>query len=388
VSEEAAAESMRARVPRYGELSFLSRKQSEFTGVDVGREFGYRKFIAGASTQRAAWGFTSVPDRFRTEKAVPLEFAFDIYRTTKGAEGTGLQVTFELLTHQWDPERRIDDPKNPGTQIRMEDAYTRDSQGLTNVGPTDPNWEKVNDLARTYGRYVVKNWQVFDYHTSSIPVPGGLFDNALTGTPGADGPIQQAGKPARRVQVQVRCESPSQFIGVARYDLYLVEAEGSFSLNYFKGAAGLWFRLVIALAIAIALSTYLAGVLSFLTALFLFVGGFFLDFIQELAGGANIGGGPLESLARLIQNNTPTAELDPTPGVRALQYGDAAYRWLLRRVTNVIPDVDRYGMSEYVAQGFSIGPEFLLLNLITLVAYVLPWLVAAYYLMKAREIAA
>ena len=32
--------------------------------------------------------------------------------------------------------------------------------------------------------------------------------------------------------------------------------------------------------------------------------------------------------------------------------------------------------------------DFLLINLLTLVGYILPWLVAAYYLMKAREIAA
>jgi len=107
-----------------------------------------------------------------------------------------------------------------------------------------------------------------------------------------------------------------------------------------------------------------------------------------VAQGANIGGGPLESLAPLIKKSTATAELDPTPGVKALQTFDGVYRWTFRRVMNVVPDVDRYGLSDYVAQGFSIGPDFLLINLITLVAYVLPWLVAAYYLMKAREIAA
>jgi hypothetical protein len=229
---------------------------------------------------------------------------------------------------------------------------------------------------------------VFDYHTSAIPVPGGLFENALSGTPSQDGPIQAAGRPTRRVQVQVKCESPSQFIGVARYDLYLLQGEGSFSLNYFKGAMGLWFRLVIALAIAVAVSTYLAGVLSFLTALFLFIAGFFREFILDLAGGTNTGGGPLESLARLVTNSTPTADLDPTAGIKAIQGVDAAFRWGLRRVMNVIPDVDRYGLSEYVAEGFSISPEFMLINLITLVAYVLPWLAAAYYLMRAREIAA
>jgi ABC-type transport system involved in multi-copper enzyme maturation permease subunit len=377
VSPEASEESMKARVARYGDLEFRSKKTADFTGVDVGREDSYRKYIAGhpQSTQRAIWSFGDFPTGFGKEKFVPLEFAFDIYRTTKGEEGAGVQVTFEMLTHQWDPSK--------------EDEYNAAAQGLTNVKPNDPNWEKVDRLAEKYGRYIYRNQQIYDYHTVSIPVPGGLFRNAAAGTPSKDGVIQAGGNvPLRRLQVLVKCETPSQFIGAAKYDLYFLESEGSFSLNYFKGAAGLWFRLVIALAISVACSTYLAGVLSFLTAMFLFIGGFFLDFIEEMARGANIGGGPLESLARLIKNSTATVELDPTPTVRVLQMFDNVWRWGFRRVLNVIPDVDRYGLTDYVAQGFSIGPGFLLLNLITLIAYVLPWMVAAYYLMKAREIAA
>ncbi|HEX3149856.1 MAG TPA: ABC transporter permease subunit [Gemmataceae bacterium] len=394
VSEEAAGESMRSRVARYGDLDFKSLKASDFKGMDVGKENGYRRYIVGRSSQRAVWSFSSIPDRFGTENSVPLEFAFDVYRTTKGTEGIGVQVTFEVVSHTWDPDKRIDDPANPGAQIRMEDAFNRDLQAQklqnVNVTPEDAkNWAKVDALAEQYGRYVFNNWQVFDYHTSSLPIPGGIFRNANKGTPTRDSAIKVDAKQAPpRVQVRVRCESPSQFIGAARYDLYFLESEGSFSFNYFKGAAGLWFRLVIALVLSIACSTYLAGVLSFLTALMLFIAGFFLDFIQELASGTNVGGGPLESLARLIKNDTATAELDPNPVVRVLQGGDAAYRWLLRRVMNVIPDVDRYGLSDYVAQGFSIGPDFLLINFITLAAYTLPWFVAAYYLMKAREIAA
>jgi ABC-type transport system involved in multi-copper enzyme maturation permease subunit len=379
VSEEAQTESMKARVARYGELEFRSKRSADFKGVDVGREDSYRMYIAGhpQSTQRAVWNFTDIPARFGREKFIPLEFAFDVYRTTKGEEGTGVQVSFEILTHQWDPSK--EDEYNAAVQ----------SQGLTNVKPDDPKWARVDELAEKYGRYVYRNWQIFDYHTSAIPVPGGLYRNAAAGTPSTDGPIQGGPTaPARRLQVQVKCETPSQFVGVAKYDLYLLESEGNFSLNYFKGAFGLWFRLVIALAIAVACSTYLAGVLSFLTAMFLFIGGFFLEFINELARGGNVGGGPLESLARLIKNSTATVDLDPTPTVRALQAFDWVYRWLLRRVMNIIPDVDRYGLTDYVAQGFSIDPGFLLINLLTLVAYVLPWLVAAYYLMKAREIAA
>lgn len=396
VSSEAEDESMKARVAKYGRMEFgklgANRQlvsSDEFKGVDIGREDTYRKYIAGhpTSPHRAVWNFPSLPTRFEQSDSVPLEFAFDIYRTTKGEEGTGVQVTFEVVTQSWNPGKKIDDSLSPGSEISMQDAYDRDAKGLTNVTPGSPNWVKVNALAERYGRYVYQNWQIFDYHTSRIAVPGGLFRNAST-LPESASSTQGPGGSSRRVQVRVKCETPSQFVGVARYDLYFVESEGNFSLNYFKGAVGVWFRLVIAISIAITLSTYFAGVLSFLIAMCLFVLGFFLEFIREFASGANIGGGPLESLARLIKNSNATADLDITPTVRALQMFDGVSRWIWRRVTTVIPDVDRYGLTDYVAQGFSIGPEFLLMNFLTLVAYVLPWLVAAYYLMKVREIAA
>ena len=285
LSHEAEAESMRARVARYGDMEFRSKKAADFTGVDVGREDVYRRYIAGhpQSSQRAVWSFKSVPDRFGKMEYVPLEFAFDVYRTTKGEEGAGVQVTFEVLTHSWNPTRKIDDPLNPGTQITMQEGYDREEKGLTNAMPGGANWAKVDALAERYGRYVYKNWQIFDYHTSAIPLPPGLFRNAAIGTPEKDGLIQ-GGTPqtsGRRLQVLVKCETSSQFVGAAKYDLYLLEADDSFSLNYFKGAFGIWFRLVIALTIAIAISTYLAGPLSFLVATLLFVGGFFREFLQE-----------------------------------------------------------------------------------------------------------
>ena len=159
-----------------------------------------------------------------------MEFAFDIYRTTKGEEGAGVQVTFEVLTHSWNPTRKIDDPLNPGTQITMQEGYDREEKGLTNAMPGSANWAKVDALAERYGRYVYKNWQIFDYHTSAIPVPPGLFRNAAIGTPEKDGLIQ-GGTPqtsGRRLQVQVKCETTSQFIGAAKYDLYLLESDEQF----------------------------------------------------------------------------------------------------------------------------------------------------------------
>ena len=34
-------------------------------------------------------------------------------------------------------------------------------------------------------------------------------------------------------------------------DLYLLDAEGYFGLNFFKGAAGIWFRLCLVIGVAV-----------------------------------------------------------------------------------------------------------------------------------------
>jgi len=214
-----------------------------------------------------------------------------------------------------------------------------------------------------------------------------LFRNALDGDPSKNLAVKSAADPVR-LQVKVRCESESQLVGVAPLDLYFLESEGLFWLNFFKGAIGLWCRLTIVIGLAIAASTYLAGVIAALGAFFLFLAGYFQEFIQALAAGTNIGGGPFESFTRLVKGVTTATELDKTPGVQASLFGDRIYRWGLRRFLNVIPDTDRFTWSNYLAQGFNISFDFILLNLLFLAAYMLPWAVLAYYLMRSREIAA
>ena len=70
-------------------------------------------------------------------------------------------------------------------------------------------------------------------------------------------------------------------------------------------------------------------------------------------------------------------------------YTDDAFRWFLRRLLNLIPDVSRYDLHTYVAHGFDIPWIGVLFvdNFLTLLGYLLPWGIMAFYLMKFREIA-
>jgi ABC-2 family transporter protein len=386
IDPAAREESMKARVPIYGVLDFSKEKQGankqierqSFTGIDVGREYSYRRYIAGheQSTHRAIWNFTDASSikPLADRNAVAMEFAFDVYRTTKGEENKGVSCSFDVVTWRWDPTQ--------------EDRYKAAIAGARNAKANETEkWKKANEVAEEFGRYQYEAYQVFDYHTNKLDLPPGIFKNALTGTVEKDSPLQSSQGPAL-IQIKVRCTTASQMVGVAPLDLYLLESDGVFWLNFFKSAIGLWCRLCLVIGLAVAASTYLAGVVAFIAAFFLFILGYFLDFIRSLAAGVNAGGGPFESFTRLVKGSTVAGELDQTPSTQVALFGDEVFRWLLRRVINVIPDTERFTWSNYLAQGFSIEPWFIALNLLILFAYMLPWAVLAYYLMRSREIAA
>jgi hypothetical protein len=261
---------------------------------------------------------------------------------------------------------------------------------LAAAEPGDENWKKLDQLSGELGFFEFRNKQVFDYHTYAIDLPAALLRKAAEGNPPDEQAVVEGAevvRPRPRLRILVKCESPTQFIGVARYDLYLLAAEGSFAVNFFKGAVGLWFRVLLVIGLALACSTYLTGVISFLLALLLLGAGLFRDFIRDLAGGLSPGGGPVESFTRLVRNDPGAVPLDPTPTAQVAMFSDNIFRWFLRRFLNVVPDVERFDWTAFVAEGFNIPAADLFMNLVLLVGYLLPWAMLAYYLLRTREIA-
>ena len=93
---------------------------------------------------------------------------------------------------------------------------------------------------------------------------------------------------------------------------------------------------------------------------------------------------------RAAGGQTAAVPLDrQSAAIDALLKGDVVYRWWLRFIKNAIPDVGQFYPKDYVANGFDItwGTLLLLNNILPAVAYLLPWALLAYYLMKSREIA-
>jgi hypothetical protein len=300
-----------------------------------------------------------------------FEYTFDVYRTTKGQEGEDVRCVVRLETWHYKPgnDREFNKQREQG----KERSLGRDSE-----------------LAEKYGYYEIQGLGVTDYHTQQFTAPAGLFRNV-----NKDLGEKPAGVPA--LTVRVICVSPTQYVGMARRDLYarLDNTEGTdklgFALNFFKAAFGLWLLLALVIGLSVVLSSHLSGVITLLVTATLFLCGLSLPFIESVATGKNDGGGPAESSLRMFRNEITGTRLDQSDATtdRAAYFADESFRWTIRRILKVFPDVNPLLlMSDYVAAGFAVSWEQMALSLLYLVGYLLPWFGLGYYAIRWREIAA
>lgn len=395
VAPEAAKESFKARVPIFGKLYFFGEHKKQFKLENVGREWDYRSYIHGPHPSKmdapknfAFWEFDELPSSLEDMEWVPFEFTFDIFRLQKGKEGVPISCTFAFAdgTKTFPEEIKI----TPIEQLHNAAQQERNSQReRKKVGLTAEEEKKRVDemIIDKYAFFEVGGQPITDYHTLSVKVPGTLFKKLRENQ--AARPEAERGKPALVVAVNVDSTALSQMVGVARHDLYILAAERSFMLNFFKGVIGMWLFYLLVLGIAIACSTYLSGVISWLTTLFLIGTGLFINDVAELASGRAIGGGPFEAFNRLLERRSIGTPPDDTPLSTFIIGADDVYRWWLQLFMNIIPDVNRFDLIGYVANGFDIswGQVLFLDNFLYLLGYLIPWVILAYYLLKVREIA-
>jgi hypothetical protein len=369
VNPEAAEESLKARDPLYGELRY-ENTNNEREGINVGREWNYRSYITARSNpseppQTARWDFTEIPAVLGEREKVLCEYGFDVYRTTKGKEGAPVSCTFKFYT--WRFKRGNDE------------LFIKKRGPLAGLTP-----QRASDLAEEFGYFELNALPVVDYHTQQFTLPPGLFKNAAAADPDREEELRRNNDPKPPLlRMRVTCDSRTQYVGMAKHDMYirLDDTDRSetllFAINFFKAAFGLWLRIALILGLAVVLSTYLSGVISLLVTLVLYLFGVNKEFIQEVALGKNVGGGPLEAMVRLTRRELTGPSLKESAAT-----GDQIVAANL-----VIPDVDRFDLTNYVAEGFNITTEQMITSGAYLFIYLLPWAVLAYFLIKWREVA-
>jgi hypothetical protein len=185
---------------------------------------------------------------------------------------------------------------------------------------------------------------------------------------------------------------------MARRDFYFREDDPGakterwlFAWNFLKGTFGIWCRLCLIIGLAVTCSTYLSGVISLLVVGFLYLGGTFRDFLLSVVEGKNFGGGPLESAMRLFNPAVAAQGLELSGAHRGVALFDDTFRTAFRFIFFLIPDVDRFDQRPYVASGFDIPLGQMLFSpegcLVPLIAYLIPWMILTFYMIRSREIA-
>jgi ABC-type transport system involved in multi-copper enzyme maturation permease subunit len=333
---------LRARVPQYGQLRFLDRRGAPAPrGISVGNEWTYRSFIEGGSAAAAVWTLSGINDSvLRTDaegkKYLPLELIVRVFRTYKGEIEQGIQGSIRL--------RNPDDPEIKSN----EDIFTAKDASINtfDIPVKLYNGQKEIDLLK----------------------------NLVT----KDG----------RLEVVVQCLDGAQYYGFAQPDLYLRLPDASPLWNYTKSQLGIWVQMVLVISIGVTASTLLNGPVSVLFTVSFILLGFFKEFFVNVATGKQVGGGPIESLVRLVtQKNQMTGLENGGFAVQLMEWVDWVLKQAMLSLAQVLPDFRSFSTVDYVAYGFNIPTNQISQDLAVTAGYVLGLFVIGYFCLRTREVA-
>jgi len=361
---------LRARIPSYGTLAFTDRSGNiDNKGIDVGNEKGgggygasgisrligvaseARRleygFMEGGTLGSAIYTFDNVtPSRYPQEVGIPIEMSLRAFRTVKGDIVSGLNGTITM--------RNPDDPKiesNPITFVVQEYDVAEETLPRSIEG-NDGNAVRTLDL----------------------------FEDLVSD----DG----------RLEVIIRCVDRQQYLGTTVSAVYLRPAESSFAWNLTKSYISIWLQMVMVIAFGVMFSTFLSGPVALVATFACVLLGFMAEQVYgiryHLDRGEDMGGGPIESLVRMVRQDAMTTELDvDAVAGKIIKTVDAVMVYSLDAVATSLPNLPKMlGTAEYAASGYDIFNSLLARHAVATFGYVFLAFLIGYFFLKTREIAA
>jgi hypothetical protein len=156
-----------------------------------------------------------------------------------------------------------------------------------------------------------------------------------------------------------------------------------------KGLFGIWLQAMVLTAIGVFAGTFLSWPVALLTTIAFFCAGqlaysFLVDFTRQ----AILGGGPFESLIRLLTHDNQMSELAPTAGVVIAKTLDSLVMPVMSMLVYVVPNFQALDVTNTVADGFAVDWNTIISNTLMALAYALPFSIVGYFILKNREVAA
>jgi hypothetical protein len=337
---------MRARRPQWGKLTFLDRQGlAKERGVNVGSEWTYRSYIEGNTLAAAIWTFENINRSLDADgRGLPIGLIVRVFRTHKGIIGKPISGAIQL--------------RNPETNLRSD---------LISFAALD---NKIEELT------------IKPNQTDTEGNEKNLYDDFVS-TSG-------------QLEIRIQCLERGQYFGFAQPDCYLRLPDASPLLNTIKVYSSIWVQMVIVTSIGVAASSLLSGPVAMLLTVSFILLGFFREFFLGIAAGADYaaygvpkvyGGGPAESLVRIVTQKNVITDLDPSFGTSVIQSIDAVLQRLMLSVAQLLPDFSAFSTVDFAAYGFAVPPERVLQDLTVCLGYVVGMAVIGYFLLRTREVA-
>lgn len=407
-----------ARVPVYGKLSFFDRDGNRTQkGINVGNEWEYRSYIDGGTLAAAVWDFSGLDDLPDTHFSVlPKDSGLTVVQVTRDspAEEAGIRVGDVILQVG---------SENPQSVEQLQSALNTAAGGILQVQragnsvaltlparplfsdlwePKATTFELTLRVFRTHkgniertvlGSLVFRNpktglesgertFQSHEFYTDRHEVPRNLQD-----AEGRDLDLFQDLVADGQVQVVLKCVPRGQFFGVAQADLYVLKADANYFLNFIRAQLGVWLQMVLICSFGVMWSTFLNGAVAMLATAATLIGGFFCPFLEEVALNKVYGGGPVEALYRIGAQANIITDLDAGAATSVIKGADVVFRVPLFITARLLPNLGGFDNTQYVAQGFHVPTDLLLIQLASAFGFFLPVFVFAFLFLKLREVA-
>ncbi len=337
---------LQARVPVYGKLHFRDREGNpNEKGLSVGKEWEYRSYIEGRTLMTAIWQFKGITEKEFPDDYLPLAMTLSVFRTFKADIEKGVRGV--IIVNSTDPRRPL-----------QCEPMGFESKEFTTLDFRIPR--KLRPMG-----------------SGSNAPEIDLFDDLIK-----DG----------NLEIWIRCDDPVQYFGMAQADLYLEAPLASFRWNFAKAYVTIWLQMVIVVCLGVMFSTFLSSPVAILATLSSIMLGFFGQFVRDLWTGVAFGGGPIESMIRLVTQDNMTKPLEfgaGEIGVRLVKFADNILLTIMNAVATILPDFSGLGRAaEYVAYNLSYHDQLLARQCITTLIYVTAITIVGYFFLKTREIAA
>lgn len=353
---------IQAKVPVYGKMKFRDGNEYERRrGINVGEEWEYRSYVAGASSEAVIWTFDGVKES-KYPKGLPVEMTISVYRTHKGnMEQT---IMGALLV------------RNPVTGLTAETNIFNSEKYVTKALfiPRTIEKSKVEKAPRILKQSGQK--ESFERSTVNLDPTKETYD--LYKDFVVDG----------KLEIWLTCLDQGQYFGAAEPDLYIRARDANVFFNFIKAYLGIWQQMLILISFGVLFSTFLSGPVAMVSTFGVLIAAFCKNLFMQVAMRDSLGGGPFEAFNRLVTHENLMSELPNTFSSHLLQFFDIIASGFLLFISLAIPPFSDYNIyADSVASGFNISWNTILVHGVKTLSFIVPLFIVGYIILRNREVA-